>query len=319
MSAEVESLVWTGKTPWHGLGVEVQDVMTSQEAIKYAGLDWEVQKEPITLAKNGKVIPRGYAIVREKDDQILGLAGEVYKPLQNQEAFTFMDRLVHDGSMQYHVAGSLKEGRQIFLLGKIGTKEIVPSDHLDEYLLLVNNHDGTGRVRILFTGVRVVCANTVTLALSKGVGQGVAIKHTQKVLEHVYDAQKILGLARENFNTYHDFLQTIKSISINQDKLDNYLNTLFPSPNNPEIAKVTETRRQNKRDIITHLFENGTGQDIKGVKGTGLAAYNAVTEYLSHFKPVRGKTNIEDKRFSQFTTGNLPLLDQATQFLVNLA
>lgn len=324
MSAEVKTNFYVGDRPWHGLGIRLDNPATSKEAIITAGLDWEVRLDNIAheiypegaINTNWEKIPSHNAVVRNTDDKVLGVVGNRYQPLQNVNAFGFMDSLVYDGSMKYHVAGSLKGGTKVFILGKIGTTNIVPNDAVDKYLLLVNTHDGSGSVRVLFTAVRVVCENTVNLALRQEKGQGLAVRHVGDIMAKVEQSKEILGIAQKQFGQFEDFARNITKINFNTEMLENFTKAILPSPIDPEKMKRTEARREKQRNKIIELFETGVGQDIPGVPGTGWAAYNAVTEYLNYHRPVRGKKLQEEKRLNQVMFDNPKILQNATNFLI---
>lgn len=317
MSAEVESNFYFGEVPWHGLGIELDHPATAREAIQAASLDWTVTKEPISIASTGTLIPKSYATVRESDGKPLGVVGEIYTPLQNSEAFDFMDGLAHDGSMRYHVAGSLFSGEQVFILGKIGNMEIIPSDQIDNYILLVHSHNGQKTIRVLFTAVRVVCNNTVNLALQQGKKQGLSIKHTKNAKNRIIEAQKILGLGQKQFNAFEQFGKAATKIEFNTNLLNNFIKAVLPEP--PEEAKRAITINEKTRDKLVELFESGTGTDIPGVAGTAWAAYNAVSEFTNYYRPIKGKTNLAEKRFTYTMLNKPAMLSRATQFILQYA
>jgi phage/plasmid-like protein (TIGR03299 family) len=218
--------------------------------------------------------------------------------------------------MRYHVAGSLKEGAKIFLLGKIGSVDILPQDQVDKYILLVNTHDGSGSVRALFTAVRVVCENTVNVALREGKGQGLAVRHTGDIMAKIEQSKEIFGIAQRQFHQFEEFAKSTTRIQFDTKKLEDFTNAIIPSPKDPEVMKTTEARREKQRGKIIELFETGQGIEIPNVAGTGWAAFNAVTEYLNYHRPVRGKINQEEKRISQVMLDSPKILQRTTDFLI---
>ena len=208
MPAAVETMMYAGDVPWHGEGQYVgdHDVLSAQ-AMKAAGLGWNVNKEEIyaSLEDGDVYIPGSRAMVRDSDRKVLGIVGKNYQPLQNSEAFQLMDELVQDGEVRYHTAGALDGGRKVFLLAKIGGYEVVPGDLVDKFILLYNSHDGTGSVRWLPTEVRVVCANTVALARRGGRGEGLAVRHTRNMKTRLGEARHIFGIAQHELKKREEF------------------------------------------------------------------------------------------------------------------
>lgn len=307
MSAEIENMMYVGDTPWHGLGVYVgEEPVTSKEAIVAAGLDWEVEKRPL-WAENDKKdvslkIETHEAVVRETDNRVLGVVGKMYQPVQNVEAFEFMDALVKDGSMRYHTAGSLRNGQRIWLLGKIGSFDVVKSDTVEKYLFLYNTHDGSGALRALETAIRVVCANTARAALDQGKGEGYYFRHTTNIMKRIEAAREALGLAQKEFEKFGEFAKALAKLKMPEKKFEGLSNVLIPD--NTEAK--SNTRAENARQELVDLFNFGRGQDILGVRGTGWAAYSAIVEFANYKRTSRGGEEAQARRFesSLFGSGN---------------
>lgn len=164
MAANVETMFYVRETPWHGLGVKVASAQKSQEALRLAGLDWKVIQEPIYTGNEEKI--EGFkANVRDLDRKVLGVVTDRYKIIQNEEAFAFTDELLGEG-VRYETAGSLMGGRKVWLLAHLPHEYIITGDRISPYLVFSNTHDGSGAVKVALTPIRVVCSNTLNLALS---------------------------------------------------------------------------------------------------------------------------------------------------------
>jgi len=293
MAAAVETMMYVGNVPWHGEGTYVGDEnVHSKEALVASGLEWDVHKAECYAQEEGGdiFIPDMRAVLRDSDNAYMGMVGKDFNLLQNSEAFEFMDSLVDEGLMRYHTAGSLRNGKRIFILGKIGQYEALPNDLVDKYILLYNSHDGTGALRCLPTTVRVVCANTVALALNKGQGQGISVRHTKNMRSRMDEAKQIFGLAQEQLAEVEEFHKALAQTEMTNEQFNEFANILIPDPigEGKDGKPKNPKRAQNNRDKLQNLYILGRGSEIKGVRFTGWAAHNAVTEYVNYERSARG-------------------------------
>jgi phage/plasmid-like protein (TIGR03299 family) len=290
MSNGKPAFAYYGEAPWHGLGRQLDAPATAQEAITAAGLDYEVQLTPIATY-DGLTVEGRRAVVRYDKQEVLGVVSDRYVPVQNRQAFGFLDAVVADGNLRYHTAGALGKGEKIFLLAKLPESIRVKNsdDFVDKYLLLSNAHDGSAALRVFFTPIRVVCQNTLSMAERRGRGQGASIMHKGNLEAKILEAQQILGLARRFFDDAAAVIDHLASHSPTSAQLAAYFGKLYPDP---EEGKEN-TRAVNTRFNLQRLFEEGVGHDQPGVKGTTWAAYNAVTEYVDHFRTARGRDDCD--------------------------
>lgn len=312
------------RPPWAGIahtfGTELKGA-SSEEAIKAAGLDWTVEKRPIYLeGTDGQAleIPNKKALVRTDTLDTLSIVTNKYEPHQNIDSFRWMDKLVSDGLMTYEVAGRVGKGQKIWMLGKIGSSEVIKDELMNQYLLLVNPHDGNSW-RALFTSVRAICCNMIAWAMREKIGDMFSFRHTGNIEAKLEEAQVIMSAAKEKFAAYDHFIQMTNRIQMDSAKMTDFVKYLFPEPKDIEKHKKTEARRETKRQDIIQLFENGIGQDNPAIRGTGWAAYNAVTEYVNHHRPVRNKEMAAERRFNNVAFGQNVLVQKATQFLLEAA
>lgn len=287
------SMFYVEQVPWHGLGWKLDKVATSAEAIKAANLDWNVNKYPLHVV-SGRVsqpVPNRFAIVRQdqwgrKDCPVLGIVGGDYTPIQNREAFAFFDGIVGQGAAIYHTAGALGYGERVWILAKLPSQIIVTKEDVaDKYLLLANSHDGSSAVQVKFTPIRVVCQNTLTMALSSG--PRVRVAHTKQVRQRLQEAARLLGIINAQFDSIGETFQRMTRLLVNKNRLAEYLLAVFPDPK-PETS-TDDPSHQNalKRVADTRLwaeyfFDQGKGNRLVGVAGSLWAAYNGVTEYIDH-------------------------------------
>jgi len=283
------AMAYFGETPWHKLGTKLNQAATAAEAIEAAGLDYQVEMVSL-FTTDGTLVPQRKGVIRTDSGQVLGAVGPGYVPIQNREAFTFLDAVVAEGELRYHTAGALGKGERIRILAKLAGHIRVKNteDRTEKYLLLANSHDGTSSLRVFFTPIRVVCANTLSIAERNGRGQGIAIVHKGDLEAKVREAQMVLGLANRFYDQIQPKIDLLANYYPTAKQLRDYFTTLYPDP---EEGK--NRRAENVRSELFRLFEDGMGQDIPGVRHTAWAALHAVTEYVDHHRPTRVRNEVE--------------------------
>jgi phage/plasmid-like protein (TIGR03299 family) len=211
---------------------------------------------------------------------VLGIVGSEYKPLQNRDAFQWFDPIVGEGKAIYHTAGALGDGERVWILAKLPDDiQVIGDDIANKFLLLSNSHDGTSSVQVKFTPVRVVCQNTLTMALNQG--RGIHVPHTRNLSERLAAARDALGIIRKRFDEIADDFRRMARIQVNTDRLNRYLAKVFPTPSNPDDKRAT-FRVQQARLESTRLFTDGSGNSQQPVRGTLWAAYNGIAEYVDY-------------------------------------
>ena len=285
MSANINSMMYVGEKPWHGLGKRLENAATSAEAIAAAGLSWQVAKKPLFL-EGGKEVPKVFATVREDNGSVLGVVGNVYRPLQNKDAFSFFDAVVGVKEAMYHTAGALGDGGCVWILAKLpGLIRVVGDDVTEKYLLLINRHDGLGSVTVMPTAIRVVCKNTIAIALG-GHEAKAKIRHTATLGLRVEEVRQQLGIINAKFGIFEQAAQRLAAVNLNGRAFENYLKAVGVAPTNMGAAT---TRAKNIMDEVTQLFEQGKGAEMPGARGTAWGAFNAVVEYADYVRSTRGK------------------------------
>lgn len=297
MPAELESMMYTGELPWHRQGVQLDAPATAAEAMVAAGLDWKVQLQPIYTGVDRDVgVKDRYVVCRtdrldDTDGGQLGIVGSGYTPLQNMAAFSFLDGVVDKDEAVYHTAGALRGGRRVWLLAKLpGHVRVVGDDIVEKYLLLSNSHDGTSAVRVGITPIRVVCMNTLTLAL-RGMG-GLAIRHYPDVADRVHEAARLLGVVNNAYEEVGVAVRQMAATPMVSSRLQEYFEQVLPMPD--ENDELGRERVQHRHDRWHELFETGDGNRLPGVRGTVWASFNAVTQWVDresytkrHKEPLR--------------------------------
>lgn len=312
MSHEVEQMFFVGATPWHGLGRRVQPGVSTEDAIRCAGLDWRVGTKPLVTV-DGDEVP-AVATYRESDGKILGVVGPEYRPLQNAAAFRFFDPFVTSGEASYETAGSLRGGKRVWILAKINRAPsvVVPKadDKIEKFVLLSNSHDGSLAVRVGFTPIRVVCSNTLALAHGNEASKLIRIRHRSNVLANLEAVREVMNVADAQFEATAEQYRRLAAREINAEDLKKYVDLVFTSPKVDESARPEHHRILSK---IVPLFETGRGNDLPGVRGTLWAAYNGVTEYLAYERGRSQDTRLDSLWFGEAANLNRRALDVAIQ------
>ncbi len=276
------SMMYVGETPWHSLGTKLDRPATAEEAIQAAHLDFTVEKYRLKTTPNDLQVESHFATVRTDTMEVLGVVGSRYEPIQNKDAFTTFDALVGEGEAIYHTAGVLGKGERIWLLAKLPDYIRINRDDLvEKYLLLVNSHDGSSTVRVKLTPIRVVCENTLSLALS-GAEQEVHVRHTLNAMEKLKEVHEILGLTNKLYMQLDAIFNRMAETKLEQETLTEYVKTVFPE--NPESKDQSWVKKVH--DTVFELAESGEGAEM--TRGTLWGAYNAVTEYVDHYRNAKG-------------------------------
>ena len=310
MAANVESMFYVRETPWHGLGIKVNEAPASKEALIVAGLDWSVLQEPI-YTETEELIAGYKANVRDSDRQVLGVVTDRYKVIQNTEAFAFTDSLLGEG-VRYETAGSLLGGRKVWLLAHMPHEYIISGERISPYLLFSNAHDGSGAVRIALTPVRVVCNNTLNLALSTAK-RSWSMMHTGDIKGKIKEAEDTLFRAESYMDELGKEFENLRTKKLTDKKVMEYIEILLPIEDGSTPQQVRNMKRL-REDMKIRYFD---APDLQHVGKNAYRFVNAVSDFATHAQPLRKTANYKENLFSRTVEGN-PLIDKAYQ-MVNAA
>lgn len=288
MPAEVENMAYVRAVPWHGIGTKVDELMTARDALVVGGLDWTVSKSPIMV--RGREVPNRVATVRDSDDSTLGLVGANYQIIQNAEAFDWADSLVDSGQAKYETVGSLFGGRRVFLSMELPEGIHVPGDdgEVKPYILVTNGHDGTTPLAGRITMVRVVCANTWTLAV-KGATRSFKIRHSGSMEGKLAAAREALGITFEYSAEFAKAASALAAKAVTEKQADSVFERVFPISKralgtiDKDPSAIDDTPFGEVRTLY-HQSEN-----IDPIRGTGWGVLQAVGEYLDHTIEYKGR------------------------------
>lgn len=283
-----------GEPAWHGLANVTFDAdanVSTSQMLEGAKLNaWDVRLEPVE--KEGyRFVSDSYMVVRnnpfDNGTDVLSIVGDRYKVVQNEELFAFGDGIL-DGGASWESAGSIKDGRVVFG-SLVVPKEFIldpqgANDKTVTYLLVHTSHDGSSAVQANITPVRVVCQNTLNMAVH-GSKQSFKIRHTQTVAGRIEEARRVLGLTFNHMDEFEKMARELFETSVTNAEFAKIVETLYPKPE-PDAQKITVTRYDKKVELINDLYFTSPTQ--ANIKGTAWGVLNALTERLDYFRPQRG-------------------------------
>ena len=281
MAHNVETMAYAGEVPWHGLGVPVSNDLTPNQMMKKAGLDWTVEQIDSYVTVGDKKIPTGMkALVRSSDNKVLTNIGQVWNPVQNEDAFNFFSEYVLKGDMEMHTAGSLKGGQLVWALAKVKESfDLFGGDTVESYLLFSNPHKYGFSIDVRFTPIRVVCNNTLSLSLEAKAERSVKVGHRTEF--NADEVKKALGIASAKLSQYKEMAEFLGSKRYNIDNLIEYYNTVFP--------RTADKRVQNQELSVETLSKNAKAAfdaielqpGAKYAEGSWWQAFNSCLLYTS--------------------------------------
>ena len=304
----VAQMAYAGDTPWHGLGTQVSDDITTDGMMEAAGLDWNVTKQPMyymdDLGEMGEV-PGKSALVRSSDNKVMDIVGSDWNPVQNAEAFDFFREFVDAGDMKMHTAGSLKDGKMVWALAKVNDGFTIKTDQgedsVESYLLFSNPHQYGKSIDVRFTPIRVVCNNTLTLSLNQNVDQYVRMGHQRPF--NAEDAMATLGMAHKKLETYKEAAEYLCQKSYTSEQMVDYFNQVFPSASD---------RDSNKSRVAQEVMHTQAGANLG--EGTFWQLFNTVTYMTDHTLGRNSDTRLQSSWYGQ----NQNVKKKALELAVNM-
>lgn len=272
-------MVYVGETPWHGLGKKVSPDLSPNEMLIECGLDWSVEKKPLFFdTDSGPVLTKSNALVRSSDNKVLTVISDGWNPVQNVEAFEFFNDFVHAGDMEMHTAGSLKGGKMVWAMAQIKESfELFGGDKVEGFLLFSNPHEFGRSIDIRFTPVRVVCNNTLTMALN-GISKQAAVKINHRSHFDSDVVKETLGIANNQLMQYKEQAAFLGQKMYNKSTVTEYFNNVFPSLSK-KSTDGKEPSSQPARDALEVLH---TQPGANFARGSWWSALNAVTYLTDH-------------------------------------
>ena len=312
MAHMVETMAYAGEVPWHGLGTKVPADLGPLQMMQKAGFDWTVSKQNMYVL-DGIPVTGKKALIRDGDNTVLDIVGDDWNPVQNDEAFEFFHEYCMAGDMEMHTAGSLDNGRNVWVLAKVKESfSILGDDQVDSYLLFSNPHKYGKAIDVRFTPIRVVCNNTLTMSLNADSKNQVKLNHRT-----AFDADNVkqtLGIAHDKFSKYKEVAEFLSSKRFTKESLVNYYNEVFPHTYAGSKGKTVEsfddlTKNAKAAFDVLHTQPGAT----KG-EGTFWQAFNSVTYMTDHLMGRSAESRLNSAWFGQNQTRKVKALQKAVEF-----
>ncbi len=299
----IESIFDARRTAWDGLGTSVSAAPTSEDAIRLAGLDWSVIQQKL-YTQEGLLVSGNYANIRDTDRSVLGVVGAKYQIVQNIDAFKFTDALLGEG-VQYETAGSLNGGKTVWMLARMPQKYKILGDEVTPYIVFTNTHDGSGSVKVAMTPIRVVCQNTLNLAL-KRAKRTWTTRHTAGIEYKMNEALETLEFSKKYMEAVNDTFEELYKVKLTDFTVRSMINNIVPV--SEDMGKTQKENNEKIRDDILWRFKEAP--DLRELEYTGARLIQAVSDTASHIEPFRKTTNYAENRFRKAIEGN-DLLNRA--------
>lgn len=291
----LDNVAMAGTGAWHGLGVTVPENMEVDQAVReYLG--WAVEKQPLYIqvthadgTKGYKAIENHRAMVRMDHQNVLGVVGENYEPIQHESMIEDIKALCGESGAKVHTIGSLRGGQKIWILLELQDECTIAGDRLKQYLAVMSSHDGSMAYTMAPTAIRIVCNNTLTAAINSSgkasEGKSIRVKHTKNAQGAIEQARKVMGSAKASFESFAALTNHLAGVRVNDRFADFIANQLF---------KGDTGQAETARTKLIEAYKNPRGGDTKAVSGTAFGVFNAVTEYVDYLANVR-KTSGRDE------------------------
>ena len=306
MAHMIESMFSANRVvPWHyemtkDVTKLIQEAPTSADALHLAGLDWDVIQTPVYM-ENGIIIPNYKANVRSTDNSCLGIVTDRYKIVQNTEAFEFTDAIVgetENGIVTYETAGSLCGGKKIWLLAKMPVQKVL-DDEIEPYMFFSNSHDGSGAIKVGMTPIRIVCNNTLNMAIA-GAKRSWSTKHVGDMQSKLEEAKLCLQMADKYMKGLEEEADRLANARLYKEQLDEILNELFPVDDNDTDLKKRRIQAEKDNFYIAYFMP-----DIEKFRDTAWGAVNAMSDLVTHQAPKRNTKSFDENRWGKIMDGHI--------------
>jgi phage/plasmid-like protein (TIGR03299 family) len=302
--ADGTASVFSNREPmWHKLGTTTDKALTVEEALATAQMDWLVEKAPLQVVYNGEVVPvkDKFATVRQHSKKahpdVLGVVGDRYEVVQNHEAFEILNDIVDQSGAVFETAGALAGGKRVFVSMELPKHvEFSNGDTAGLYLLATNSHDGRTACQIAVTPIRVVCQNTLTMAV-RAARSSFSIRHTKNASRRIEEARAALGLTFTYIDAFQMEVERLISEEFTKREFERLIADVFPAVNEDNTLAV-----KNAGERTAALLDLWDAPTQANSRGTKWAAYNSVVEYLDWVRPEFNDKTRAEKVLAGYST-----------------
>lgn len=287
MAHMVETMAYVGETPWHGLGKRLEKGDDIEEFLVAAGLDWKVEQHPV-YSKVGSdmiLIPNRFAYHRDTDKSFLTMSRSAeWTPVQNREMMEFFREYIEAGGARLETAGSLRGGREVWALADLNEEwTINRTDRTKGFLLMTTRHEAGTTTQVKTVATRVVCNNTMQVALAET--GGIAYRQNHMSPFNMAKAKEHIGLAREEIKKLKMDAQTLSKLRMSEYDNVRLLAEFFQPIEKPTDADVKKlindpSAQSNKLQAVLHSLKKAPGAIPDNAWGT----LNAVTHFFDHIE-----------------------------------
>ncbi len=277
------TLAYQGAAPWHQLGTKMDRIPDVPAALEAAHLNWNVSLEDLFL-KDGRKLKTRKAVVRDADLAILSTVGDKYQPLQNSEAFGVLQPACEQFGVTIETAGMLKGGEKVWMLAKLPESvEVVPGDSVDGYFLVITGHNGKTAFTARPTPIRVVCANTIAMAVS-GTPYLVQLNHYGQAAQEVKQVTKLVTALVQSLKESGQSFSKLAMKKLSLDQTKEYIADVLKI----DLEDLEDEAEENpvlvqRFEKIVELSQHGKG--VEFAPNSAWNALNAITEYVDHVRP----------------------------------
>jgi len=299
---------------WHGKENPFNGLKTSLDCMNFSGINWDVAQSDVYV--NGAIVPGMKANVRSTDNVVLGIVSDVYRPIQNHEAFSFVDSIIGNDGAKFNSAGCLynkyTRPSRIWISAELKPISLM-GDVIKNYLVFSHSHDGLNAVKCFVTPVRVVCNNTLTMAID-GTQRSWSCKHTGNVEDKLNNAQNTLKLSDDYIAALPVMAETLNSINLYDIEIVQLLEELFPDDGTMGKTRLAQNAGVMRDDILkTYSFKD----DIKRFNGTAWGMYQAITDVIEHRSAFRQTSTSDLNRSFKVIEGH-PVTMRAQKMLMSI-
>lgn len=275
---------------WNKVGFDIREATNVDEAMKIAGLDYEVVKAPVYLSSKARV-PGVMATKIKGTNKVFGIVGENYNVVQNRDAFAFVDSIVSEG-LEFCKAGQNKYF--VYLIASLPKTKVL-GDDVQPYIIFQNSHNGTSTVRAAICPLRIVCENQFNFAFREADNK-VSLRHSARVMDKLNDAQDVLRMNAGYMNEFAKKAEDMALIKLSDIKVNSIIEEYFKIPENATERKINSI--EESRSLFLSAYN---AEDNQNFKGTAWGMVNAFSDYVTHVAPKRKTDKADDSRFMYVT------------------